>query len=137
MVPRAKGMSWLVTRCADFLMIVNLFCMGSNKVLWVWPMERVDGDAGLLPVTLDTEPRVSFLWLSLRAALPSTRSAIRVSSVLKTQPSPYLSCGASSLSPPPSTPFASLFPLVCWVQIPNRIAGELLTRSLLGCKIHK
>lgn len=31
-------------------------------------MERVDGDAGLLPVTLDTEPHVSFLWLSLRSS---------------------------------------------------------------------
>ena len=79
MVPRAMGMSCLVMWCADFLMIVNLFCTGSNKVLWVWPMERVDGDAGLLPVTLDTEPRVSFLWLTLYAALPSTRSEIRVS----------------------------------------------------------
>ena len=126
-------MSFLVTRRADFLTILDLLHTGSDKVVWAWQMERVDGDAGPSLVARYPGYEASRLIYVAVTLCGSAENQIRNMCLLNPEDnSLFLICVAGIVSSSP-TPVGSLFPLVCYVQIPSTIVGELLTRSLLCC----
>lgn len=132
--PRATGMSFLVPRCAGWLLMIRgLFYAGSNKVMWVWPTETGSWRHWALFGCLFPwirELRARLLWSPPGMALPRVRSERGVQA-REVQAFPCCGVRVPSPCPPhsPSSQGASPSRVPCAESKQSR--GELLTRDLV------